>query len=319
VRLTRIDHENLNLFVFDYDLTFAVFFLSPDGDLYARYGARDATGPDARQSLEGLRYTMQLVLDMHRREDKQLAPRDDPASRFVRQIQGGRQTRGCVHCHQVREMLNDQLMRNGKWSRELAWRYPLPDNLGLFLETNRGNVVERVQTGSPAERAGLRPGDAVQRIADVPIHSLADATFALDRAPQTGQIAVAWQRAGTAGRGLIELPEGWRKSDISWRPSLQGLIPFLPLYGADLTAAEKKALGLSSKQMAFREKNQVHSRAQAAGIRGGDIILGVDDRPLEGSDVDLHEYVRKEYLVGDRIVVNVVRDGNQLRLPWTLR
>ena len=319
VRLTRIDNEDLNLFVFDYDLTFAVFFLSPDGKVYARYGARDENGPDARQSLDGLRYTMASVLEMHERQDKQFAPRDDPAPKFIRQVMGVRQQRGCIHCHQVREVLNNQLRKTSQWSRERAWRYPLPDNLGLLLETNRGNVVQRVQTNSAAERTGLKPGDVVKRVGDVPIHSLADVTFALDRAPLTGQIAIAWTRAGEPGSALLELPDGWRKTDISWRPSLQNLVPFLPLYGADLTVDEKKTLGLSLKQMAFRQRERVHSRAQAVGIRSGDIILGIDDKRLEGTDVDLQEYVRKEYLIGDRLVVNVLRDGKELRLEWTLR
>jgi hypothetical protein len=319
VRLTRIDREDLNLFAFDYDLTLAVFFLSPDSKIYARYGARDETGPDARQSLEGLRYTMNSVLEMHQRPEKRYAPRDDPAPRYVREIMGARRSGECVHCHQVREMLNHELMRTGQWSRGMAWRYPLPDNLGLLLEAHRGNVVQRVQANSPAERAGLKQGDIVERVGDVPIHSLADFTFALDRAPRAGQVAIAWQRAGAPGRSMLELPEGWRKTDISWRPSLQNLVPFLPLYGSDLSAAEKKALGLAAKQMAFRQKERVHARAEAAGIRGGDIIRGVDDKRLEGSDVDLQEFVRREYLVGDRIIVNVVRDGKELRLAWTFR
>jgi hypothetical protein len=58
VRLTRIDDQDLNLFEFDYDLTFMVFILDAEGRVYARYGGRSPEGPDQRQSLEGLRYTM---------------------------------------------------------------------------------------------------------------------------------------------------------------------------------------------------------------------------------------------------------------------
>ena len=43
VRLTRIDNQDLNLFEFDYDLTFMVFFLNAEGKVYARYGGRDGT------------------------------------------------------------------------------------------------------------------------------------------------------------------------------------------------------------------------------------------------------------------------------------
>jgi predicted metalloprotease with PDZ domain len=295
-----------------------VFFLNADGKVYARYGGRDGTSPDARQSLDGLHYTMSSVLEMHQRADREYAPRIEGPPRYVRQIARERQ-RGCTHCHQVKEALDEQLRRTGKWQRELAWRYPLPDNLGLILDVNRGNVVQRVTPASPAAQTGLRPGDRLQRLHGVPIHSWGDAQFALDRAPTQGTIAITWMREGTTATALLSLPAGWRKTDIAWRPSLQHLVPSMPLYGIDLTAEEKKTLGLSPKQMAFRQKNEVNSRAKTAGIRGGDIILGVDGKQIAGMDADLHYFVRREYLVGDRVLVNVLRDGQRLNVPLTLR
>src|SRR5205823_13416877 len=74
VRLTRIDTEDLNLFEFDYDLTFMVFFLDAAGRVYARYGGRDATSADSRQSLAGLAYTTQSVLRTHERPSIALTP-----------------------------------------------------------------------------------------------------------------------------------------------------------------------------------------------------------------------------------------------------
>jgi hypothetical protein len=318
VRLTQIEGVDLNLFTFDYDLTFTVFFLSPDDQVYARYGGRDGTSPDARQSLESLRYTMQSVLAVHQRSDRLYAPRPEPASRFARELPAGR-SRGCMHCHNVRERLNAELKNTGKWTRELAYRYPLPDNLGVLLEVDRGNVVRKVNPDSPAARAGLQPGDVLRSLNGVPIHSLADAQLALDRAPATGPIPLSWERNGAAQTATLALPEGWRASDISWRPSLHRLVPSLPLYGTDLTAGEKDVQGLAPKLMAFRLTSQLHSSARAAGLAGGDIVLGVNDQRIEGQDVDLHYYVRQRHLVGDRLVVNVLRDGKRLNLLLTLR
>jgi S1-C subfamily serine protease len=296
-----------------------VFFLSPDGKVYGRYGGRDAKDPDSRQSLEGLRYTMASVLDAHGRSEKAFAPRREEATKFVGDIQGVRR-RGCMHCHQVREALNRELKQTGKWQREHAWRYPLPDNLGLVLEVDRGNVVKRVEPESPAARAGLKPGDLLRRLNGVPVHSLGDAQFALDRAPPKGTVAVTWTRAGAAQTAELVLPGGWRKGDVSWRPSMLHLVPTLPLSGDDLSPGEKKALGLSPQQLAFRQSSSVHSRAKAAGIRGGDVILGFDDRTLSGMNADgFRRYVGREYLVGDRVTVNVLREGKRLSLPLTLR
>ncbi len=295
-----------------------VFFLSPDGKVYARYGGRDGQGPDERQSLDGLRYTMSSVLEMHGREEKAYAPRTESASKTVREIAGARR-RGCLHCHNVREALNAELKRAGKWQRDLVWSYPLPDNLGIVLEVDRGNVVKQVVPESSAARVGLRAGDVLRRLNGVPIHSLGDAQFALDRAPRTGAIPVAWQRGREALTGALALTEGWRKSDISWRTSLQRLVPDLPLFGQELTAAEKAALGIAHGQAAFRHREQVHSRARAAGIQGGDVVLGIEDRPVPGAGVEaFRDFVRREYVVGDRVTINVVRAGKRLRLPLTL-
>ena len=297
-----------------------VFFLNADEKVYARYGARDADSPDSRQSLDGLRYTMASVLAMHGSKEKSFAPRVAESSRYVREIAAGRRGRRCFHCHQVKEVLDADLRRQGKWERHSAWRYPLPDNLGLFLELHRGNVIEKVTPNSPAARAGLARGDVIRRLGAVPVHSLADVQLGLERAPRKGTVALTWERQGKTRSGEIPLPQGWRKSDITWRPSMQRLVPSFPLDGNDLTAVEKKALGLDARQLAFRQREQVHSRARAAGIRAGDIILGVDDRQFPGMDgYGLDRYVRREYLVGDTLKINVLREGKRLRLPLTLR
>jgi S1-C subfamily serine protease len=258
---------------------------------------------------------------MHQNKDRTFAPREKGSARTIRQEAGasGRRMRGCFHCHQVKEVLDANLRRAGKWDREQAWRYPMPDNLGLTVETDRGNVVKRVVPGSPAASAGLKPGDTLRKLADVPIHSLADASFALDRAPRTGKLAFSRERAGKADAGSIDLPDGWKKCDVSWRPSMRRMFATLPLFGTDLTAADKKLLGLDARQLAFRQRSDVNTRAAAAGIRAGDVILGIEGKDCSGMDaVELRGYVKREYFVGDAIKIDVLRDGKRLSVPMTL-
>jgi hypothetical protein len=321
VRLTRIDTLDLNLFTFDFDLTFMVFFLDDQEQVYARYGGRDVRGPDELQSLDGLRYTMDSVLRMHEGKERTYAPREKGPARTIRQeaMSSGRRMRGCYHCHQVKEVLDANLRRAGKWDREQVWRYPLPDNLGLMVERQRGNVAQRIVPDSPAGRTGLKPGDTLRQLADVPIHSLADASFALDRAPRKGKIALTWERAGTIYTGAIDLPEAWRKSDISWRPSMRRMVPRLPLFGTDLTEAEKKALGLAAKQLAFRQRSEVSPRAAEAGICAGDVVLGIDGKDFaDMGAAEFRDHVRRGYLVGDAIKIDVLREGKRVSVPMTL-
>jgi S1-C subfamily serine protease len=224
-----------------------------------------------------------------------------------------------MHCHQVREVLNGDLKRAGKWTRDMVWKYPLPENVGLTLEVNRGNVVRHVQEDSAADVAGLKTGDVVQTLHRVPIHSFADAQVALDRSPAAGTIEVLWQRDGKTMRGELALAQGWRKTDISWRPSLRHVLASARLYGTDLTPEEKKALGLPANRLAFRQTDSLAEQARQAGVRGGDVIVGIDGRELE-MDVDgFLRYVRNNYLIGDRVTLNLFRDGKRLDLAMTLR
>jgi S1-C subfamily serine protease len=295
-----------------------VFFMNADGKIYARYGGRDAQSPDSRQSLDGLRYTMESVLRFHDDGDHLFAPKSQEAPRFIREVARPRRAGKCMHCHQVKEALNADLQKTGKWRRDMLWRYPLPENLGFDLEIDRGNVIRAVKAGSPASKVGLAVADVLERVRGVPIHSFADVQFALDTAPTAGAIEVSWRRGGEVSKGLMTLPEGWRKSDISWRPSLRNWIPSARLYGHDLSAEEKESLGLPSAHLAFRQKDLVPAQAEAAGIRGGDIILGVDGKRLE-SDVDgFLRYVQRNYLVGDFVTVNVLREGKRMDFPMKL-
>ena len=66
---------NLDLFDFDYDLTWMGFFLDGDGRVLGRYGGRDADGPDSRLSLAGLKYAMERALERHRAKKPAPAPR----------------------------------------------------------------------------------------------------------------------------------------------------------------------------------------------------------------------------------------------------
>jgi serine protease Do len=317
VRLTRIDNLDLNLFEFDYDLTMMIFFMNDQAKVYARYGGRDAKNADNRQSLAGLLYTMNSVLAMHDREDKGFAPRVAESAKFARgamSFGGGR----CMHCHQVKEKFDADLKNLGKWNQETTWRFPLPDNLGLILEVDRGNVVKTVLEKSPAAAAGLKPGDVVHKLNGVPIHSFGDAQFALDKAPRTGKVEVAWQRGQGQEKASLDLPEGWRKTDISWRPSLRRLIPAARLSGDNLTLEERKTLGLTPQQLAFRQKDSVSTQAKNAGIQSGDIILGFDDRVLDMDAFAFQYHVQSNYLIGDRVTVNLIRDGKRLNLPMNL-
>jgi predicted metalloprotease with PDZ domain len=292
------------------------YFLSPEGKVYSRYGGRDSKDAENRLSLAGFRHTMESVLAEHAKKAPQFAERTVEKPQYPRDMNIAK--RGCVHCHNVKEQQESTLARLGRWDRDLVWRYPPPDNIGLIPDVDRGNVVKTVTPESPAAEAGLKPGDQLRSLNRVPIHSFGDALFALDRAPAKGAIDVAWERDGKAMSAKLELGEGWKKTDITWRASQRHRIPSLKLYGDDLTADEKKALGLKPEQLAFRQQKEVSVHATKSGFKAGDVILGIDGMEPNTTMTPFLSFVRRNYLAGDRVKVIVLRDGKRIEIPMTL-
>ena len=189
----------------------------------------------------------------------------------------------------------------------------------MTLDVDEGNRVKAIAAGSAAERAGVKPGDRITALNGYSVASFADASFALHKAPARGAIPIRWEREGKPQTGKLELADGWRRTNLTWRPSMLDILPSMPLSGEDLTAAEKKALGLSEKRAAIRQDEDVHKTLRSAGIRGGDVVVGFDGKSVDGTSRDLLGLVRRNYLVGDEIAINVIRDGKPVEVKLVLR
>ena len=294
----------MNFFEFDLDLTWAALLLNADGHIYGRYGGRDGQGADARNTLAGLRYSLESALAAHRANNHP-APRAatplvmEKVPAYKPYAKGG-----CIHCHQAKEILRVQADREGGWDPQSRWVYPLPENVGITLDLDKGDRVKSVAAASPAAQVGVRAGDTLVSLNGRPVHSFADAQFALHKAPARGAVAIAWQRDGQPRQAELQLGDGWKKTNITWRPSLMDLLPSLPLFGTDLTAPEKKNLGLAPARLAFRQDAPVPPSAKKLGVVEGDIILGVDGLALDMTAGQFLAYVRRNYLLGDRITLN---------------
>jgi hypothetical protein len=319
VRLLTITGVDLNAFEFDYDLTWAAFFMNASGKVYGRFGGRDGKGADSRNSPVGLHYAMEKALAEHRKnpDAKPDGPERKPV--FVENLPTSKTYRGCIHCHQVKEIVREEEKKAGTWTRDSIYTYPLPENVGITLEKDRGDLVRAVANGSPASKLGIKTGDVLQRVNGNPIASFADVAHALQKAPAAGKIPIAWTRNGESMNGDMTVTAGWRKTNVTWRPSLLDLLPSLTVYGEDLTAKEKKSLGLDEKRLAFRQDDTVHTAAKAMGVQKGDIIIGVDNKILEMSMEQFLGHVRQNYIIGESLTLNVIRAGKRIDLKATLK
>src|SRR5262245_23073888 len=121
VRLVQGNALDLELFQFDYDLTFAVFFLNADKTIYGRFGSRSSQKDAAREiSMEGFRKAMEAALELHRNypankaalADKRGAKPQFKVPEEYPSLRGkykptldyeGKVVQSCMHCHQVRD------------------------------------------------------------------------------------------------------------------------------------------------------------------------------------------------------------------------
>jgi S1-C subfamily serine protease len=264
-------------------------------------------------SLAGLRHAMAQALARHRAA---VPPAETarPAPRTVDELPAARRlpATACVHCHHVYDFRREALQAAGKWQRDELWVYPLPENVGITLVVDEGDRVAGVRRDSPAWRAGLRGGDRLRSLDGRPVASFADVQYALHRAPAKGKVALTWSRAGSAHKGELVLGAGWRQTDLSWRWSLRGVDPPPWVHGEDLNEAEKKALGLAANRLAFRQGGFVSQPARQAGLRAGDVIIGIDGKRLEMTARQFAAHVRLNYQVGDRVTYNLLRDGKRM-------
>lgn len=313
----KIAGVDLRRFEFDHDLTWFCFFLNADETVYGRYGGRDATDAEARISTKGLRFAMDRALEAHAAPPAPRPLAGDPVR--AEDYAAAQRHRGCIHCHNVNEFRRADALAAGTWDRTGIWVYPLPENVGVTLDVDVGNRVKAVAAGSAAEKAGLKAGDRLAKLNGYPVASFGDATYALHKAPAKGAIPVGWVRDGKELSASLEVADGWRKTNLTWRPSMLDLLPSVPFSGDELTADEKRSLGLGAKRAAIRQDPEVHATLKAAGVKGGDLVIGFDGQAPEGGIRDLLGFVRRNYLVGDTVTVNVVRDGKRIDLKLVLK
>lgn len=319
LRVTNMRGLDLDIFDFDYDLTWTGLFLNESGDVLGRYGTRNNSPSEQHRSPKGLRFAMEQALEKHRRRTTLAASSKLPGKRPEEYAAAARiAPKGCIHCHNVNEFRREEKQKAGTWTIDDVWMYPEPANVGLVLDVDQGNRVVEVLPVSPAAKLGLKKGDIVRAVAGKEVASRADVQHALHHGPAQGPLAVAWRRGDKMLQGTLDLPSGWRTADVSWRWSLKSLAPAPGVDGEDLSGAEKKALGLAPPQLAFRQGPFVTATARHAGIQTNDVITGVDDRRLEMNLRQFEVYMRLHYKVGDLIHYNILRGKERLKVPLKL-
>ncbi|WP_169977885.1 Trx7/PDZ domain-containing (seleno)protein [Tautonia rosea] len=343
VRIVQANDIDLMRFQFDFDQSFAVILMNPDFTIYGRYGTRSDRPEYDDISLSGLRKAMEAALQMHQdfpavkaslagkqvRQSRYATPRDYPslAGKYETRIDyEGQVARSCMHCHQVREAERLVFRTAGEPIPDaVLYPYPDPSVLGLKLEPTEKATIEQLAADSIADRAGLRVGDAITTLDGQPLVSIADLQWVLHNTADSAQLPVQILRDGQPLDLTLELPEGWRRGNISWRVTTWELRR-MALGGMvldELADADRAAAGLPNDTLALRVRRVgeygEHATAKRAGIRAGDIITsfnGLTDRRSESS---LLAHTVQHSRPGDSAPITLLRDGKELQLTLPLQ
>lgn len=219
---------------------------------------------------------------------------------------GGSQGIGfAVPANMVRTVM-DSLLRSGKVSRGYlgVGIQDLSEELQQeFHVRGPGVLVTEVQPGSPAERAGLKRGDIVQKLGEQVMDSSRRLRAVVGMHAAGTKLAAAVLRDGTAVTMelvLGEAPEAQAAKRLS-----TGALDGLTVSPIDDDARQKYGLPKQLGQGVVVSDVAQDTLAARAGLQIGDVLLEVNRRPVGG----VGDFQKLLQLAKGRILLLVWRDG----------
>ena len=319
---------NLDRFQFEYDLTWMAFFQNDSGRTYARYGGREASGPETHLTKSSLIRVMNQVLDLHARKAVQPVSRYEPDPTTVtrpeqiptlRSMMAKRKESSCIHCHDVKVARLTQLRDTGELAKEMVYTYPAASRLGFHLDADRQNVISRVVDQSAAANAGLRVGDTLLSCDEQRILTFADLSRVLELAPEIGTLTLRVERAGNVSSFDLALSAGWRSdADSSWRASTGVVGPGSGFWGVPVGQQKRKELDLADDELAIRVNFIWADHAKKSGIKHNDIVVSIDGKTHPMTIRQLQAYLNLNCRWGQQVPLVVRRNGQQVELTMNL-
>ena len=345
VRIVHANGLDLTRFDYDFDQSFAAFLLHADGTIYGRYGTRSHQHDSADDvHIDGFAAALQGCLMMHKNHDqwkevlqaKRGKPLEVNVPEEFASLKGkfgsklnyeGNVVKSCIHCHQVGEARRLHYRDQGKPIPEkVLFPYPHPKILGLKLDPKSRGKILAVEENSSAAKSGFQKGDVIITLNQQPVLSMADIQWVLHHAETDAELQFQVIRTGLRKEISLKLEAGWREQgDLSWRATSWDLRRML--FGGqrlqELTATEKQEMNLPVEKMALLVKHVgqygEHAYAKRAGMKKGDLIVGVDGKDDLLRETDLFQYLSNEKKKGEVVVWKVLRGKQKLLKKIQLR
>jgi hypothetical protein len=340
VRIVKANGLDLEQFQYDFDLSSAAFFMNADGTVYGRYGTRTGQGDgESDVSLEGFAAALERTLAWHQKfpllraglqakkgaYEGPATPEKYPAlTKYGAELDyEGKVVQSCIHCHQIRDA-ERALLRERKQPilDNVLYPYPNPAHYGLVFDVKQCATLAGVKADSPAEKAGLQAGDALAELNGQPLLSIADVQWVLHNLPVNDQgqtLKARVEREGKTREVTIALPPGWRKQDISWRPTTWDLrrIALGGLKLVELSRQDRDKAGIGEDSLALRVQHlgqyAPHDVAKRAGFQKDDILVRFSELTGPHTETELIAAALR-HPAGEKLPVTVRRGGREVAL-----
>jgi Do/DeqQ family serine protease len=172
----------------------------------------------------------------------------------------------------------------------------------LELPLSLGAVIAKVEDGTPAERAGLRPGDVVVAVNGRPVADSGDLRNVIGLSRSGSEVRLTILRDGKEQTVTTRLGDELQES-MPQKGKLSSL-----LAGADFEELRPGMQGYGIVDGVAVARVVPESRAAQIGLRPGDIVMAVNREPI-GSVEELSRMLEE---AGPVVALNLYRDGTQL-------
>ncbi len=208
----------------------------------------------------------------------------------------------------------EQLQKDGKVSR--GWlgiaiqeiSKELSESFGM--KTTQGALVAGVEKESPADKGGLKPGDVILKFNEKDIKTSSDLPKFVSATKPNTEVAVVILRQGKEQSLTITIGEMPTDDMVVARKNSE--------------QAKKNRIGLVVKDLTPQQKKQIKENAGIlvveaadaalnAGIRQGDVILGLNNNPITSAQ-SFNQAIKK-IAKGKTIALLVYRNGDTLYVP----
>lgn len=178
------------------------------------------------------------------------------------------------------------------------------------LGAPHGIIIESVQPGSPASRAGLKGGDVITAVNGNPVKTGDDLVNAVTSAPLGGKMEITYVRDRKEEKTTVtieardEVFSGNSSAQDNSSPGESSPAKF-GLHVEALTRERAHELGMEGQHGVVVADVDSGSFAEDSGFQQGDVIVGVNQTPVESYNA-LHEQLGRLHS-GDEVVFKVLR------------